>query len=165
MCNSYLEIISFFLKVPLCPRLLLWYNNLHCVNQIGQTTLATLSGILMAFGLGIIVVFNSLLIVGWNLLPLTVYLLMAALCVVMYFCLFQTLPIVVRCHDRCNRLIQCWKQNVYKKKRFSRLYSLKVIASQRNVAVYYAVTKFEMDTKRNYYSSILLYTINVILLW
>lgn len=82
VCKSKMEMISIFLKIPLCPKLLLWYNTLHCGNQMGQITFATLAGVLMTLGLNLLVICNSLLIVGWDMLPICVYLLIAALCVV-----------------------------------------------------------------------------------
>lgn len=108
ICNSNLEMISTFRKIPLCPRLLLWYNynTFHCVNQMGQTTFSTLAGVLMTLGLNLLVICNALLIVGWDILPLGVFLLIAALCVVVYFCIFETLPIIVKQHNLCNCMIQ-----------------------------------------------------------
>ncbi len=61
-------------------------------------------------------------------------------------------------------MINNWRQSIHKMPGL-KAYWVKVVNAQRTVAVYYALTKFDQQTKRHYYATILDQTIDALLLF
>ncbi len=160
--NSYLAIIFRLQNMTLDNKVIHLYNMLHCVNQTGRETIAILGGFMLSVGIIMLVAINSILISSWSLLPIVLDFLCFNLAVVIYFFIFQTLPIVIKCNDLSLNLLNEWNLSINTQKGF-RLYWVKKVKAQRPLAVYYAYTKFEQSTKRNFYSTIIDYTISVVL--
>lgn len=87
----------------------------------------------------------------------------AGLAIISYSVVFKTLPKLVSCDAISSTMIRFWKKAIYKMPGL-KAYWVKLIQAQRPVAVYYALTKIEQQTKGNYYAAIMNHTITVILL-
>lgn len=158
--NSYLKIVHILQQKLLGNRLMFLYNYMHCVNQIGQETGARIMGILMAFGFFLLVICNSVLVCCWNTLPMAIYFLILTFNMNLIVVLSQTLPLVVNVRNISLGMIKSWKHALYTI-RGPRSYWIKKVRAQRPVTVYYAMSKFEQNTKRNYYAKIFECTVNI----
>lgn len=163
VCNCFLQIVMKFSKMSLGYQLLLLYQQLLCFYQISQLFVAIVAGKLMGIGIILLVICNALIISGWNILPAGFYFLTVGLGLVVGFCICQTLPIVIKCNELCVSMLGKWKRNIRRMPCF-KLYWYKLVRAQRPVSINYGLTKFEKETKRNYYSVILEYTMDVLLL-
>lgn len=79
-----------------------------------------------------------------------------------YFLMDQTLPLASECNERSERLLKGWRNNLLQVKT-DRVYWIKMLNSERSVALYYAMTKFEKETRTNYHFQIIDCTVNVLL--
>ncbi len=163
LSNSYLQIVLILVRKSLGSKLILLYHQLHCINQVIQSVGALIAGILMSIGIILMVICNALVVSGWNILPAGFYFLTVGLSLVVSFCISQTIAVVIKCNELCIAMLGNWQRTILRIPCF-KTYWIKVIRAQRLVAVYYGLTKFEKETKRNYYSAILNYTIDVLLL-
>ncbi len=96
-CNSYLNIASHLQNYSFGDKLISLYNQFHYINQIGQTAVAKISGVLMGFGVALFVVLNYVSICEWSRLPAELYFVNVGFAVVAYCVVFQTLPKLVNC--------------------------------------------------------------------
>lgn len=163
-CNMYLNIVVRLRKKCLGIKLINLYNQFHCINQIGQAPVSKVAGLLMSAGVLLLVIVNYVIICKWSALPAGLYFLIANLGFILYCVMLQTVPLLVNCDAMCTDMIDSWKKCISKMKGF-KMYWVKVVKAQRPVSVYYALTKFEQQTRRNYYSAVLDHTINALLLF
>ncbi len=160
--NSYVAIVLHLQKHALGNSVINLYNMLHCTNEIGQDTFAKLIGLLMSCGIILLVTLNSVMITSWTLLPSGIYFLCVNIAVVVYFAIFQTIPVLIKSNELCLDILKSWSRSINKMRGF-RLYWAKKVRAQRPVAFHYGFTKFEQSTKQNYYSTIIDKTISVVL--
>ncbi len=161
--NSYLAIVSQLGKMELGNKVIVLYSALHCTNQIGQQTYATILGLLMGAGVMLLVTLNYVLISSWSLLPIGVYALCVNMAILAYSLMSQIIPIVVKSNEHCVDILNSWQHSIYQRHGCSRYWTKKVRA-QRPVAFHYCYTKFDRSTKRNFYSEIVGKTISLVLL-
>lgn len=144
---------------------LLLYEGLNCINQIGSNVIARIAGSLMSIAFFILVFINWILLKGWNLVPVPLYIMICFIAVIIYTVIFQSIPLEIKCNTASIDIIQRW---IFQVSMFSpsseRNYLRRRVRAQQPVAIHYAQTKFEKDTQVNYYVSIVNYTINVLLL-
>lgn len=119
----------------------------------------------MGIGFLVMVLCNWLVLEGWELLPVEMHIAVCGCLSVSYFVLLQTLPFAIRLNELSEGLIKIWnKQVVTITPSRMKVYWNKFVRSKLPEAVYYAMTKFERDTMINYFSSIIDYTINLLLI-
>lgn len=159
--NMYLVCLRRILtaNTGLDEKIVFWYNQHYCIHQRGMDILRKLGGTVMGIGFILILLCNWMVLTGWQKMPLEIYFVIVGLLVVVYFILSQTMPIAIRCNEISESILQNWKGQLQRKKS----YWSKILVSKRPIAFYYAMTKFEIETKINYYSNIAQYTINLIL--
>lgn len=164
IANIYLRCLQFIEKRVLSEYTFLMYQQLHCLNQRIIQICRIVAGLFMGCGLVVLLVGgNWIAISGWDYFSAEVYFLMIGLLIIMYFILYQTLPLMVSCDETSKELIQKWKLQIYTFKEKKR-YLLRVVKSQRLVSFYYGMTKMEKETKINFYSTILDRTIDLLLI-
>ncbi len=161
VCSIYLRILAVIGKRPLTNRTVTLYNMLQCINQICMKIIATVAGTLMGFGLFIFIIGNWIVIKCWDIFPLNLYCLLVGVLLVVYFILFQTVPLAVKVNQTSANIIRGWKREARCKRQFWK----RQIWALQPVAFYYAFTKYEKGTTINFYFNIVNYTINVLLLY
>lgn len=163
-CNSYLNIASHLQRKSFGDKLISLYNQFRYINQIGQAEVANISGVLMGFGVFLFVVLNYVSICELNRLPAELYFVNIGFAVVAYCVVFQTLTKLVNRDAICSRIITSWRQTIHKMPGY-KAYWVRIVRSQRPVAVYYALTKFDKETERHYHATILDQVIDALLLF
>lgn len=164
LCNILLFILGTIRKRKLNMDNILLYHELYCINQVAVSPISVVTGELMSFGLVIFVFGNWMVVSVWDLVSVEIYLINVGVVVIAYFVLFQTIHMAIQVNEVSIEIIREWK---IKSRMCFRggLYLKKMIPSLRPVAFYYGLTKFEKDTKVNYYSNIVDNTINVLMLF
>lgn len=163
VCSMYLGCISKIQKMSLHPASLIIYHQLHCINQVIIFVMRNVVGVCLGIGLPFLALGNWIVLKGWNEYPTNLYFVVLGLLLAAYFFLFQTLPLAIQCDEQSRDLCRKWQIMLTDKKDKIQYWS-KVLRAQRCVSIYYALTKLDLDTKSNYYSSILDYTINLLLM-
>lgn len=166
--QNFLQEIS---RIALSENSIKIYMKLQCILQTGQYTFRCGSGILMSSGFVILVVGNWLTVVGWKFIPIEVNLSMTLVTVVVYLTVSNTIPRVIRFNEDSKQMIKQWNYKYIKKKTYGnspktgvpfKLWR-KLVQAQRPVTVYWCTSIFKRDTKVNYYSNVMDYTVNTIL--
>ncbi len=168
--NSCLHAIN---EIPLSEITMKEYIELQYINRIGQHSLKYISGSLMSAGFMILVVGNWLSLVGWDFIPIQVNLSMTLITIIVYFVLYESLPMAIYGHEYSKKMIFKWeakyvaKQNVgsfITKSGALRVKSWrKMCRAQQPITFYWCTAKFEQETKVNFYSNIFEHTLNMIL--
>lgn len=161
LCNIYLGCLNQILTKPLNDTTLHMYNILYCINQLGIDIIRIAGGALMFFGFWILVLCNCIVLKGWGMFPVEIYVGFVSFLLMIYFALSQTVPLAIRSNELSKELLHCWKNMLVKTSR--KRYWSKVVCSKMPVSFYYMMTKFETETKANYYSSIVDNTISYLL--
>ncbi len=164
ICNIYLRTLKVIGSSELNIRTLLLYTQLHCINQIGMRVIAKIAGAFMGVGFLLFVIGNWIILKGWNILPVQVYVLIFGIVVIAYFVLVQTIPLAISCNEFCKGIINRWETGLSSPNRHLRYWKRKVRAQQA-ISFYYALTRFERNTQVNYYSAIVSYTTNALMLF
>lgn len=138
------------------------YRQLYCINQVGFIIIRYLTGTLMGFGLLLAVCCNRIVLVGWNTFPISIYFSCLGFLAITYFVIALAVPYAICSNEESECLLKRWRNQV-QFKYATRLCLKKQVWSLRPVAIYYADTKFERDTKVNYYFNIVSYTVNLLL--
>lgn len=116
----------------------------------------------MAVGMLILIFCNLIVLAGWELVPLEVYMVAVLTRVVSCFVLGQAIPFAIKSNELSESVLRIWKRSVatinYKIR-----YWPKVLVAKRPVSFYYAMTKFEKDTKGNYYSTVVESTVDLLI--
>ncbi len=111
---SYLKVMLRLQKKSLSNRLIFLYNIVHCVNQIGQSTFAYISGALMCTGFILLVACNSIIVCGWNALPTLIYFFVVSADVDTYLIMSQTIPMSINVRNICIKMMRSWSHDVYR---------------------------------------------------
>lgn len=139
------------------------YQQLHCINQIGLEIIRTFAGALMTVGTLSLVLSNWVIISGWNSFPPMVYILVGLFATEVYFVVFESITQAGKSNELSKKIICKWKDEI-DWKWFSKPYWERVARAQRPVSIYYAFTKFEKETKVNYFTNVIDRSVDVILL-
>ncbi len=164
ICNIYLRCLRIIGKRGLSYNTLLLYHQLHCLNQTGMYVIANIAGTLMGIGFVIMTLGNWIIFSAWNLVPFEVYALTFCITNIAYFIVVQTVPLAISCNECCQKLIEMWKVDIFQRKALIGYWKRKVEA-QQPVSFYYAMSRFEKSTQVNYYSGLVNYTVNALILF
>ncbi len=118
----------------------------------------------MALGMIILVMGNWISLSRWDVLAFEIYGAATGITVLAYVVLSQTLPLAIEINERSISMIKRWRVETAQGLNRS-MYCKRVVKSQKPLAILYGCTKFEKSTKRNYYSWIFTYTVNMLLLY
>lgn len=162
MFHVYLNCLENISKRCLTENTLHLYDQLYCINQIGLEFVRVIAGLLMSIGFLLVVVCNVVVIKFWDTLPFVVYALIVVTMLTTYFVILQTLPFIICSNERSKAVLSNWRNDALVKRSRVR-YWLKVLKSRRSISFHYATTKFEKETKANYYSCIFNYTVDLII--
>lgn len=165
LVNIDIHLVGTLFSKPLNSKTLMLYAELHVINQCGMDILRVVCGSLLASGFFVYVFSNWVLIVGWKFLPVNIYLFIVGLLTIGYFVLIETLPLAIKCNEDTKRLISKWERLIikYYDKGGKNQHWHRICKSLRPIAIYYCMTKFDRETKRNYYANIFNNTINILL--
>ncbi len=112
--NIYIHSIGTLLSKRLNYNTLVFYAELHAINQCGMDIIRMVSGLLMAVGFWAVVFSNWVLKDGWKFLPMSVYFLVAVVLSEAYFVMIETLPLAIQCNKDSKYMIAKWKRLVIK---------------------------------------------------
>lgn len=161
-------------EMPLSEKTIKKYIELQYINKIGQHSLKYISGSLMSAGFLIMVVGNWLSLVGWDFIPIQVNLSMTLITLIVYFVMYESLPMAIYGHEYSKKMIFMWeskyvaKQNLCSfKTKANGMLSVKLwrkmCKAQQPITFYWCSAKYEQATKVNFYSNIIEYTLSIIL--
>lgn len=102
------------------------------------------------------------MICAWKKFPIEAYCMAVVLDFVCSSIIGQMLPLAVKSNVLSEQLLGVWMKSLVKI-RYRRRYWKRVVKAQQPLSIYYATTKFEKSTVANYYSAILGYTLNLLL--
>lgn len=156
----YIDCLNTIFTKSLNDAVISLYNQLYCINQAGTETLRTLMGLMFVSGFVLIVLGNWLVLAGWNIIPFEMYCAVLAMLLVCYFTIGETVPYAIRSNELSEAILHRWRSQVLGKKK----QWIRIVRARRPIAFYYALTKFEKETQVNYYSNIVDYTVNLLLL-
>lgn len=162
ICNMYLNILRTIRNEPLNLRTLLFYHQLHCINQIGMKIIAGIAGTFMCIGFVVSIWGNWVIVSGGCFLPTEIYFYVLGITFIVYIIIDQTIPLVIKFNELSIEILLQWKYNVFRQTAQVR-YWKKKIRAQTLVYFYYGYAKFDRDTRVNYYSSIVNNSINAML--
>ncbi len=163
MFNMYLHILQNIMSRPLNQRTLFLYQQLQLINKAGANMIATVAGAFLGIGFFIFVLGNWIIVAGLSLIPFDLYLILNGIILIAYFILFQTVPSAIKCNEVSSKIIRKWKHKILQVGWVK--YWKKKIEAQQNISIPYALTTFEKDTQINYYASIVIYTVNALILF
>lgn len=151
-------------KLGLCSKTLALYNQLHCINQIALDVIRVIAGTFMAGGFAILV-FGSYGTLSKARLkfPTLLYVGVVIMILLAYAFLLQTLPVAARCYMTSKRLLFKWKRRLLTPSGYAG-YWRRVLRSQRPIALYYGLTKFDNDTLINFLQTIWDATVTLLLM-
>lgn len=138
------------------------YHQLHCILQTAMDFISLAAGALLAVGLILSVLLNWAVISAWNKVPAGIYFLAVMLDIVICSIISVMLPLAIKSNELSELLLCSWRKHLAVVA-IKRRYWKKVVKAERPMAIYYASTKFEKDTRANYYSTIVAYTVNLLL--
>lgn len=158
--------LDLIIKLPLKTATLLMYEELKCISNIGSNTIALFAGSQMGIGFTIVVFNNWIILKGWDLVPVQVYVMIVFISLICYSVISYSVPLSIECDSKSNDIVRKWAYEVslYSTKLDRKYWSRKVKA-QQPISIHYAHTKFEKDTQVNLYSCIVNYTINALMLF
>lgn len=163
MFNLFLCHLNIIRKRPIVKTTLLLYEGLNCINQIGSNVIARISASNMGIAFIILVFINWIILKGWSLVPVEIYVMLFCLAILSYAFIFQTIPLAIKCDSTSTEIIRTWSFQVHSASS-ERSYLKRRVKAQQPVAIHYAQTKYEKDSQVHYYVSIVNYSINFLLL-
>ncbi len=92
-----------------------------------------------------------------------IYILVGLFATEVYFVTFECITQAGRSNELSKQVIGQWRDEI-DWKRVSKPYWIRVSRAQRPVSIYYAFTKFEKDTKVNYFTNVIDRSVDAILL-
>lgn len=172
--NALTNIVRSISRIPVSQLTFNFYTKLQYLTQIGNEPIRYEAGTLMNSGFILCVVGNWLSLFGWEFIRFEVNLSMVLITVVVYFVIHETLPFAIRCHEESKRMIDSWdykfiqqRKRVLRENTNSGVMTLrlwrKVCRAQKPITLFWCTTKFQKDTKVNFYSNIVYYTVNMLL--
>lgn len=161
--SIYLSCIEKLTQFSLNFETLRKYQQIHCINHITIDIHKRNGGCLTGISIILFVFGNWIVISGWYVYPTGLYLMTTGFILVQHIFVAVTLPLIIKSNEMSEEMICSWKLQALEQ--CNKTYWRRVIKAQRPVAFYYAMTKFERDTKVNYYSTILDHTINLLLVY
>lgn len=139
------------------------YDQLYCINQVVVDIGKLFAGALMNIGLLTAVFCNYVVIKCWNTLPTLLYVIVIGVLCVFYIVVDETVPYAIRCGEYSSNMLFNWRRNLSHKD-CRRKYWRKLLAGKNPIWIRYALTKFEKGTEVNMYSSIVEYTVNLLII-
>lgn len=151
------------------------YNQLHCINQIGQQPLRWYAGMLMTSGFAIGIIGSWVVLRGYKTFPIVIYLLITAVVIAVFITASQALPKIVECHKYSEYMLNViWRKESIKywQRRLNlcqtgnyKPYQIwkRVEKAQRPLNFYYGSAKFDQETKTNFFNIILNHSVSLIL--
>lgn len=165
------QMISKIAKTRPVSNSLFVYSQLHCIHPIAQRVIRAGAGVLMSLGFVICVLGAWIVLMGHNLFPAELYVVLSVTMVCVYATVLETLPIAIKCHESSEHLIEIlWKGqgtlellqqacSIRKRKILKR-----VVRAQRPLSMYYGTAIFDKETQINFLLNVVSYTVNVILI-
>ncbi len=149
---------------PLTRHTILLHNQLHCINHMVIDICKGFNAMILGFSFVCSVLTNWIVISGWEFFGIEIY----ALCIfggiVIYILIILSLEWLCKLDELSRDVIHGWKVNLHWQ-RDSHEYFVKLVRAQQPVTQYYAMSKFDKETKSNYFQSIVNYTVNAVLLY
>lgn len=136
----------------------LFIINQNCMFIIRQTALC-----LLGMGFVMLVLLNFVVIVGWKLYNHVLYFGALVFAIMTYVILTQTLPRIIACSQAAEELINLWKYNLTNLMTGGS-YWKRLVKAQQPMCFYYGTAKIDKETKVNYYSNLITYTLNLLLI-
>ncbi len=163
--KTFMDIVYFLSFRPLNRQTILLYNQLHfiCIPPMIIDISKVFAGLLLGFGFVIIVSLNWIIIRGWKLVEIEIYIVCVFLNVALCSAVVLALPWACKLDEYSKKVIHEWKVNAHKQHDLK--YWLRLIKAQWPVALHYGMTKFDKETKRRYFHNIVNYTANAVLLY
>lgn len=159
----YFSVLGNLGKRALSDTTVLFYHQLHCINQIGLDIIRKFAGALMTVATLSLVLSNCVIISGWNSFPPMIYILVGLFATEVYFVVFESITQAGKSNELSKQIICLWKDEI-DWKLASKRYWTRVVKAQRPVSIYYAFTKFEKETKVNYFTNVIDRSVDAILL-
>ncbi len=164
MLKTFIDILYILRGRQLSRQTILLYNQLHCINHMVIDICKGFNAMVLGFAFVCIVLTNWVAICGWELFRLEIYAVCSFIGIGMYFFIIFSLQWLCKLDEFSREVIHCWKINTHRQPDSLR-YFVRVVRAQQPVAQYYAMTKFDKETKSNYFDNIVNYTVNAILLY
>lgn len=164
ICTLYLNILKIIKDEPLNLKTILLYQQLSCINQMGLKVIAGIAGTLMSAGFFLSIFGNWVIVSGGSLIPKQIYVYILGTTIISYIIIDQTIPLAIGFNELSCDILMKWRFNVLSQKAGIK-YWKKKIRAQQTLSFYYGYTKFERDTQVNYYSNIVNYSINALIVF
>lgn len=149
------------------------YKYLQCTMQIGYTVFQYMAGILINTGFVICVVSNWISIVGWKILPLEMYAVLEIIACVIYIVTFVALPQASKLHEYSRNILKySWgyyhvRMGTCSKNSIERI-NFKIwqlsLRSLRPISFHYGLAVVDKNTKKIFFTNVVIYTINMLFL-
>lgn len=172
--NALINCIRSISRIPVSGLTFKAYAKLQYLAKIGHDPIRYETGTLMTAGFVLCIVGNWLSLYGWEYIRFEVNLSMVLLTLVVYFVIHETLPYAIRCHEDSKRMISTWNNKFMERRKLllwknanSGVLSLrewrKLCKAQKPITIFWCCTKYQKETKVNFYSNIVNYTFNMLL--
>ncbi len=164
MLKTFMDILKLLHSRQLTRKTILLYNQLHCINHMVIDICRWFNAMILFIGFVCSVLINWVVLCGWELLGLEIYAVCNFVGIGMYCLMILSLEWLCQLDEFSREVINSCKVNMYRQTH-SLKYFVKLVRAQKPVTLYYAMTKFDKETKSNYFNNIVNYTVNAILLY
>lgn len=152
------------------------YRHLLCLVQFGRESIRYTAGVAMGCGFVVAVLGTWIVVIGWKMFPLFVYLVLCTITLATYIGIWQTVPRICFCFTFSQYVLQkkwpkeilgFWKGDRQLEGLSEHLhckYWMMKLKALRPISWYYYTAVFDQDTTQNFYENIFLRAVDLILI-